>query len=292
VDRANQADALRAHGADVVLQDMAEASVVAPKMPVCALEALAQIGDALGDKHLALFLDYDGTLTPIVERPELAVLADDVRAILRRLSRHCTLSVISGRDLQDVRERVGVESLGYAGSHGFDILAPGAAVPAPPEAAAAVPELDAAEALLRKRLALLQGVLLERKRFGLAVHYRMADPAQEGAVEAAVDAALERFRRLRKTRGKKVFELLPAIDWHKGSALKRLRDSLGMRRADTLSMYIGDDVTDEDAFKVLDASDIGIVVMDVPRATAARYRLSDTQQVARFLAALADQLEQ
>lgn len=291
VDRAGQADALRAHGADVVVQDLAEVSVDAQGTLPSALEAMPAIVEAIGARQLALFLDYDGTLTPIVEWPELADLPDAMRTALQRLAKRCTLAVISGRDLQDVRDRVGVEGLCYAGSHGFDIVVPGGAAHAPEAAQAAPPQLDAAEALLRERLQAISGVLFERKRFGLAVHYRVVDPKRIEEIEAAIDAAVQRGTGLRKTQGKKVFELLPDIEWDKGAAVNWLRKSLELGD-DSLTLYIGDDVTDEDAFDVLRDDGIGIAVMDSPRPTAAHYRLRDPHEVERFLEELAAQLEQ
>ena len=290
VDRAGQADALREHGADVVVQDLAQVAVEEMPVPPSALDALQEIVESIGGRKLALFLDYDGTLTPIVERPELAVLSDAMRGVLQRLARVCTLAVISGRDLSNVRERVGVAGIWYAGSHGFDIAGSGNAGHAPDEARAAQPQLDAAEADLRDRLQGLAGVLFERKRFGLAVHFRLVEPGRESEVEAAVDQALQTRRQLRKTHGKKVFELLPAIEWHKGAALNWLQQALALPK-DSLSLYLGDDVTDEDAFAALQDRGIGIVVMEAPRPTAARYRLKDPGEVERFLGSLADWLK-
>jgi trehalose 6-phosphate phosphatase len=292
VDRANQADALRAHGADRVVRDLAELAVAPAEAAGSALAALPQIAQRLGARRLALFLDFDGTLTPIVERPDLAVLSAPMRATLRRLARLCGVAVVSGRDLDDIRERVGVAGLAYAGSHGFDIIGPAGRGHAPAAAEAAVPDLDAAEHELRARLAEVRGALLERKRFGLAVHFRMVAPGGEVAVERAVEAALRGRPRLEKRHGKKVFELLPAIAWDKGAAVQWLREAFGWSGPETMSMYVGDDVTDEDAFRVLHNEGIGIVVSDVARPTAAHYRLDDPQQVAQFLNLFADRLEQ
>nr|NIP73230.1 trehalose-phosphatase [Gammaproteobacteria bacterium]NIR30345.1 trehalose-phosphatase [Gammaproteobacteria bacterium]NIR98189.1 trehalose-phosphatase [Gammaproteobacteria bacterium]NIT63856.1 trehalose-phosphatase [Gammaproteobacteria bacterium]NIV20860.1 trehalose-phosphatase [Gammaproteobacteria bacterium] len=95
-----------------------------PRALPSALERLDEIAERMRDKRPCLFLDYDGTLTPIVARPELAVLSEALRDTLRRLARRAMVAVISGRDLQDVRERVGLSELYYAGSHGFDIAGP------------------------------------------------------------------------------------------------------------------------------------------------------------------------
>lgn len=240
--------------------------------------------EAAGGRRLALFLDYDGTLTPIVERPEDAVLAEETRAVLRRLARRHAVAIVSGRDLQDVRTRVGVEGLHYAGSHGFDIAGPGgghvhgAARGAEPRLAAAADELET-------RTAQLAGVQVERKRFAVAVHYRRARKSDAPRVEAAVDRALARHPGLRKTGGKMIFELRPDVDWDKGRAVRWLIDDLELQ--DAVPVYIGDDLTDEDAFRALAGRGVGIAVQESPQPTAATYTLRDPDEVRALLAGLA-----
>ena len=235
-------------------------------------------------RRLALFLDYDGTLTPIVERPEDAVLAPESRAVLERLARRYPTAIVSGRDLADVRERVGLAELTYAGCHGFDIEGP-AGSRVHEAAAAAAPQLAAAADEVARDTAGLPGVQLERKRFTLAVHYRRAREADAPAVREAVERAQARHPALRVTSGKKVFELQPDVDWDKGRAVLWLIESLALQ--DALPVYIGDDVTDEDAFRALAHRGVGIAVHGGPQATAAQYTLRDTDAVREFLAALA-----
>ncbi|MEO8718741.1 MAG: trehalose-phosphatase [Burkholderiales bacterium] len=239
---------------------------------------------AAGGRRLAIFLDYDGTLTPIVERPEDAVLDAAMRSVLRRLARQHTVAIVSGRDLADVRARVGLEGLVYAGGHGMDIDGPG--VSRVHEAArAAAPRLEAAASDVARDTAGLTGVQLERKRYALAVHYRRAREADAPAVEKAVDDAAARHPGLRKTLGKKVFELRPDVEWDKGRAVLWLIETL--RLEDALPVYVGDDLTDEDAFRALAGRGIGIVVQDAPQPSAARYTLHDPDEVRALLAGLA-----
>lgn len=240
--------------------------------------------EATGRRRLALFLDYDGTLTPIVERPEDAALAAETRAVLRRLAQRHSVAIVSGRDLQDVRERVGIEGLHYAGSHGFDIAGPRGSH-AHEAARAAEPRLAAAADELERDTAKLAGVQVERKRFAIAVHFRRARDADRDAVEAAVDRALARHAGLRKTGGKKIFELRPDVDWDKGRAVLWLLKELGLEEA--LPVYIGDDVTDEDAFRALARRGVGIAVQGAPQPTAAQYTLRDPDEVRALLAGLA-----
>lgn len=243
----------------------------------------ALLAQAAG-RRLAFFLDYDGTLTPIVERPEDAVLPQATREVLRRVARRHPLAIVSGRDLEDVRARVGLEDVHYAGCHGFEIAGPrGSRVHE--AAAAAAPQLGAAADLVAHDTRGIPGVQLERKRFTLAVHYRRAPEARAHDVHQAVLRAQARHPALRVTSGKKVYELQPDVDWDKGRAVQWLIETLGLE--DALPVYVGDDVTDEDAFRALADRGIGIAVQEAPQPTAARYALPDTDAVRDFLAALA-----
>jgi trehalose-phosphatase len=242
---------------------------------------------ASGTRRLAVFLDYDGTLTPIVAHPENAVLHDRMREIVERLARRCPVAVISGRDLADVRARVALDDIVYAGSHGFDIAGPGGLRRMHPDAHRCMPALDAAERALQTPGLLPTGAQIERKAYSVAVHFRNVDRAHTGAVERAVDAQAARHPELRKRYGKKVLELLPNVDWHKGRAVLWLLKALALDATDVLPLYLGDDLTDEDAFEVLRTRGVGIVVRDEPRPTAARYALEDPTEVESFLAHLA-----
>ena len=251
----------------------------------CAMNRVGEITGWREGKQTALFLDYDGTLTPIVERPEQAVISASVRDILRALAERCVVvAIVSGRGLQDVRKRVGLGTLYYAGSHGFEIEGPGGEHFQNEMATKALPVLDKAEIDLRRRLADIQEAQVERKRFSIAVHYRRVVGGQEQAVERLVDEVLRLSRGLRKGHGKKVYELQPDIDWDKGRAVQWLMQRLSFSPADTRPIYIGDDVTDEDAFRVLQESGAGIVVHGgKDRQTYADFELVDPQEVQRFL---------
>ncbi|MBW1987470.1 MAG: trehalose-phosphatase [Deltaproteobacteria bacterium] len=291
VDRTGHAAALKENGADLVVSDLAEIAVRTSsegRVNGCpsALHHLGEIWPRLKSKRLAVFLDYDGTLTPIVDRPKLAVLSPRVRQTLKKLAKHCTVAIISGRDLKDVQNLVGLNSIFYAGSHGFDIAGPEGRHLEHHAGTEFLPVLDQAEQWLRESLEKIHGVLVERKKFSIAVHYRLVDPGRRQEVEAAVDRVLADFPELRKGQGKKIFELQPKIDWDKGKALLWLLEALEMDGADVLPLYIGDDVTDEDAFQVLQDRGLGIVVQEEAQPTAAQYRLRHPEEVEIFLNAL------
>lgn len=257
------------------------------------LSALDQWGEISDDvalqlrgKRMAVFLDYDGTLTPIVARPELAALAEDVRETVRSLAELCPVTIVSGRDRLDVQQLVQIESLIYAGSHGFDIAGPESKAIQFEHGSRFLATLDQAEKALSHELSGVAGARIERKKFSIAVHFRGVAQRDEKRVEPIVDGLLARHTDLRKGLGKKVFELQPGIDWHKGKAVLWLLDALGLNTYDVLPLYIGDDVTDEDVFLALASQTkhgIGIVVTETPRPTAARYSLKNTHEAQTFL---------
>jgi trehalose-phosphatase len=246
-----------------------------------ALERVQAIAGHSG--RVAVFVDYDGTLTPIVSQPENAWLFDSMRQAVRELAAQVPVAILSGRDLNDVRRRVNLDGIVYAGSHGFDIAGPrGLRRQLTKEL---LPNLDMAEKELHEALDDIAGALVERKHFSIAAHYRNVNENDVPKVERAVSEIAARHRELRRIDGKRVYELLPNIDWNKGKAVIWLLETLGLesRSGGIRSIYIGDDSTDEDAFRALEQRGIGILVSEQPQPTAARYSLRDPAEVERFL---------
>ena len=250
-----------------------------------ALEHVQEIARS-GDR-LAVFLDYDGTLTPIVSHPEDAWLPESMRQTLRSLAARVPVAILSGRDLDDVRGRVLVDGIVYAGSHGFDIA--GAGGLRRELGAAYLPVLDTAETELREALDEIPGAQLERKHFSVAAHYRNVNENDAFRVALAVDAVAARHRELRRMDGKKVYELLPDIDWNKGKAVLWLLETL-LEGRNALPIYIGDDRTDEDAFRALEKRGVAILVSEQPQITAASYWLNNPEDVELFLQKITDRL--
>ena len=238
--------------------------------------------------HVAVFLDYDGTLTPIVSQPEEAFLSDSMREALQELASRVPLAILSGRDLDDVRERVGIGNIVYAGSHGFDIAGPDGL--RRQMASEFLPKLDTAEKTLQEALDGISGAQVERKRLSIATHYRNVKEKDIPKVKQAVGEVAWRHRELRKMTGKKVHELLPDIEWDKGQALMWLLETLGLEGENVFPIYIGDDRTDEDAFWALKSRGIGILVSEQSRPTAARYSLRNPDEVEEFLQKITDRL--
>jgi alpha,alpha-trehalase len=248
----------------------------------------ADILQGLDGRRLVVLLDYDGTLSPIAPRPEDAVLPAATRDVLDRLGRRFLTAVVSGRSLADVRALVGLEHLLYAGNHGLEIEGPAGSGIRRSLAEDFVPDVAAAAAELEAALADIPGSLVENKRYSLSVHYRLVAPERVGALELAVDAALARHPNLDKRLGKKVFELRPGLAWDKGRAVRWLLETIDGQRTSVLPVYVGDDVTDEDAFAALAGDGVGVLVSEDARETAATHRLRDTEEVRRFLARLAE----
>ena len=246
--------------------------------------ALDHVQEIAGARQhaLAVFLDYDGTLSPIVSRPEQAVLCDSMRAVLGALATKLPVAILSGRDLEDVRRRVGIDAIVYAGSHGFDVAGPRGLHRK--MATEFLPDLDMAEKELHDVLDGIPGALVERKHFSIAAHYRNAKENDVSKVERAVTEVATRHHELRRIDGKKVYELLPNVDWNKGKALLWLLETLVAERENLHPIYIGDDATDEDAFRALEQRGIGILVSEQPRTS---YMLSDSAEVELFLRKLA-----
>lgn len=302
VAREGHGDALDAAGADVVVADLTAVEVAdvdaargpAPRvadLPL-ALERWQEVTARLAGRLPAVFLDYDGTLTPIVDDPAAATLPDATREVIERLRERCPVAVISGRDLDDVRRLLALYGLPVAGSHGFDILLPDGE--RHQLGAAHTSELDAAVDALRTVVEGVAGARLERKRFAIAVHYRMVeDPDDVARLERAVEAEAARHEGLRVTGGKMIFELRPDVDWDKGRALRSVLETLGLDRPDVAPIYVGDDDTDEDAFRALGADGLGVVVRGErdDRPTAADVALRDPAETRRFLERLAAWLE-
>ena len=210
-----------------------------------ALDRWDEIAARLDGCRPALFLDNDGTLSPIAPRPDLATLPEATRDVLCRLASRIPVAIVSGRGREDVAARVGLDGLAYAGSHGYDIAGPPSLPSLRPEVGEGIPEkIESAAERLHRDLDGVPGVLIEPKRFSVSVHFRLADERDVPEIEGAVDDAVAAIPGLRKGHGKKLFELRPALDWDKGRALLWLLDALGLDWPDVLPIYIGDDLTD------------------------------------------------
>ena len=245
--------------------------------------------------HVLLLCDYDGTLTPIVDRPELADLSDETRQLLQTLARQSrfTVGIISGRALADLKQRAGINGIIYAGNHGLEIEGPGFGM-VNPLAEEMRPVLRLINQVLNKALSPIRGVQVEDKGLSLSVHYRMVDEDKSEEVRNIFEKVLATARSLGKviiTTGKKVYEVRPAVDWDKGKAIDLLIDIYGKPKTKRrlLPVFLGDDQTDEDGFKAIDKhGGISIFVGEETRGSRARYYLKSPAEVGQFLSMLGE----
>jgi len=245
----------------------------------------------LGDgRSLLLMTDYDGTLTPHVQNPSEARLPEEVQQNLAALSRSAQvrLAIISGRDLGDVSERVGVPGAVYAGCHGLQIDGPGIAF-SHPEALAQQRTVRALGEALSRQAEGIEGMRVENKRLGITVHYREVPDEERLRVETELAQAIQhQGGRLKIFHGTKAIEILPQVAWSKGHCALQIRSwALQSLAPPMLSLYMGDDWTDELAFEALLGQAITVRVGPPDVASRATYRLDGVEGVHRLLDRLA-----
>lgn len=250
-----------------------------------------EVSARVGDRHLLLLTDFDGTLSDLAPTPDAATVSDAVQADMARLAAldSVTFGVVSGRRLEDVGKRVPPAEF-VAGLHGLEIAGPGESYRHPVLDSTA-PVIARLMRACGEKLAWCPGVFLEDKKYALTCHVRLVP-------ETLADRALEEFETLadpeleagvlRAMTGAKAIELLPAVDWHKGRACEWIRGRLRDRVAEAISIvYLGDDRTDEDAFAVLHDDDLVIGVGPRPHTQLIDWRLAGPASVGRFFGQLA-----
>ncbi len=255
-----------------------------------------QLRDA---RHILLLTDYDGTLTPIVERPELAKLSERTRLIFEALARlhKFKVGVISGRALADLRDKVGIRGIIYAGNHGMEIEGPGISF-VNPMAEEFRPILRIVHYVLSRTLGRIRGVIVEDKGLSLSVHYRLVEEDKTEEVKNTfqrIAGGAEVLGKIRITSGKKVIEVRPGVTWDKGKAIKLLmkRYGKGGRKSRLLPIYLGDDLTDEDGFRAIEncGNGVSVLVGEKNQHSAASYFLKSPAEVAAFLGILLEQAQ-
>ena len=285
IENASSKEELLEHGAHLAVKNLQELDLEfkkgrEPKELPSAIENFPEIKKKYLQNKPLLFLDFDGTLAPIVEHHADAAISEEMRELVRELAEVYPVAVISGRGMADVKQRVNLPGLYYAGSHGYEISGPDGFFKENEEAQKVLPLFDEIEPILREQLQNIKGVDFERKKFTLAIHYRQVKPEFEQEVHDRVNGVLKDYPELTAAGGKKVIEIRPNIDWHKGKAVEFLKRELS-NQENPFSIYVGDDVTDEDAFREVDHG-LGILVGEHGQATFADYSLQDLEEVKTF----------
>lgn len=259
-----------------------------------ALRTFDQIINSSKGKQIVMFLDYDGTLSPIVDDPDRAFMSEQMRAAVKQVAKYFPTAIVSGRCRDKVYSFVKLAELYYAGSHGMDIKGPtegpkyrtgkNAVIFQP--ASEFLPMIDEVYKELLEKTKSTPGAKVENNKFCVSVHFRCVDEKSWTSLAEQVRSVIKDYPKLRLTQGRKVLEIRPTIKWDKGKALEFLLDSLGFANcSDVLPVYIGDDRTDEDAFKVLRdrGQGFGILVSKTPKETNASYSLREPSEVKDFL---------
>uniref|UniRef100_A0ACD5XKT9 Uncharacterized protein n=1 Tax=Avena sativa TaxID=4498 RepID=A0ACD5XKT9_AVESA len=267
-----------------------------------ALGKFEEIVAASKGKQIVMFLDYDGTLSPIVNDPDAAFMSETMRMAVRSVAKQFPTAIVSGRCRDKVFEFVKLAELYYAGSHGMDIKGPAKSSSGHAKSKAKgvlfqpasefLPMIEQVTQRLVEETRHVPGAKVENNKFCVSVHFRCVDEKSWASLAETVKCVVREYPKLRVSQGRMVFEVRPSIKWDKGKALEFLLESLGFADcSNVLPVYIGDDRTDEDAFRMLrqrTGQGVGILVSKHPKETSASFSLQEPAEVMEFLLRLVE----
>ena len=243
-------------------------------------------------KRLFLFLDYDGTLTDFVESPALAFLDKYTKSLLRKLSknRRFVLGIISGRSLQDLQRKVGLKGLLYSGNHGLEVCVRGKSQRCDSKVSKRyLSALDSIKKELSEQLKDIDNVVLEDKEILFAIHYRLASAENVARLKKIFKKTVSPYVQKKVVKvgtGKRLLEIRPNKQFSKFDAVN-LFEKTYKKQKDELTIYVGDDTTDEDIFQRMRKQDISIRVEKTNKSKA-RYFVQSQLEVQQFLSMLID----
>ncbi|MCM2349293.1 MAG: trehalose-phosphatase [Bacteriovoracaceae bacterium] len=236
-----------------------------------------------------LFLDFDGTLSPIVLDPNKARPLEGISELIHTCSQYLPVCIITGRDTGVIKKMLSLPQVYYAACHGFEISGQDGYHYELKEAHDLIPLLDDAQLKLTKELGPIEDLLIERKKFGLAFHYRMIkSPADIATIREAIRDYCFEHPSLRYMSGEAVIEILPRLNWDKGKAILKLYDVLHLDPKQNPPLYFGDGRTDEDAFREMRNWGVPILASMEKRPSLARYHLKGPEEIKKFLKMMCD----
>ncbi len=249
---------------------------------------IEKIKKNLKDKFIYLFLDFDGTLSEIARKPSLAVFPEANRESLESLKRkkNFRVAIISGRSLKNLKKVIGIKGIYYSGNHGLQFSAGHSYSCRIPKGYRKILRKIKKESA--QRFGRIKGVLIEDKEITLSIHYRMVDKKDIFAIKKGFDDIIRPFIKsgsVKLIKGKKVFEVKPPVDWNKGKAvLSLMREEKRIsKNSNLIPLYIGDDITDRDAFRAIRGEGLTIFVGREKGMLGAQYYLKNTKEVTKFL---------
>ena len=250
----------------------------------------------LSNKQLYIFMDYDGTIAPIADSPEKAVIPQKMKELIGNLAAmdSIKMAIVTGRSLKDIKSRVGIKGIIYVGNHGLEIEGPGVGY------SIKVPEitidlLQSIKKLLSFKLGSVKGVLIEDKGLAIALHYRNVEKGVISMLNGYFNYVVQPYLMANKIdiiAGKMVYEVRPHVDWNKGNAVMWLISKYKKETdKELLPIYMGDDITDESVFKCLEETGITVRVGE-HKKTAAKHYLKDSGEVYEILKEISLQMKQ
>lgn len=249
------------------------------------------ISRELTHKKLMLFLDYDGTITPIVATPGKAILSSITKKYLRKLVKvpNCHLAIISGRELKDLKNKVKINGIIYSGNHGLEIDYRGVDLKFFYDRKY-LERLKIIENIISDELDSIRGILIESKGISLSIHYRLIDPGKISSVKKIFYKVVNPYlnkKQISVKKGKMVLEIKPPLRWNKGTLVQWLIENINEHKGSKVIFYFGDDLTDEDAFRALKRKGYTVFV-GRPRKSLAKYYVRNTQEVTKVLERFAE----
>jgi trehalose-phosphatase len=233
---------------------------------------------------IILFLDYDGTLAPIKKTPAQALPSAKLILLLNKLKsiEDINLFIVTGRSYKDILNLIGIPGINIISDHGLEFNYDNKKwvhnkIHLYSDA------LFAIKSKLKKSILLFKGAVIEEKKYSIALHYRNMISGNVSELKKIVENIIQPFsNKVKLTYGKKVIEIRPVIKWNKGLAVLKMLRILKLREGYYPCIYIGDDKTDEDAFKVLNNNQITIHV-GKGKHSLAKFSLRNTKEVLFFL---------